>query len=173
MRSRTAVIAASITSLTFTAAISAWLVIAGIWPAPQLPSRTVVRQWIQQPLTSEFVITLVQGAAVVLWLLLTTSVLTRAYARMARTLRWLPALRLPGPLQGLTAALLGATAVSSAAAATPATAAPAAGTSHDTDQPTARHSTTKGRLVTGSRVHRGSWWGAGDLGSPPGVDLPV
>ncbi|MEV4465134.1 BTAD domain-containing putative transcriptional regulator [Micromonospora echinofusca] len=142
MRSRTAVIAASITSLIFTAVIFAWLVAAGIWPTPQLPTRATVRQWIQQPLTSEFVITLAQGAAVTLWLLLATTVLTRTYTRMARTLRWLPALRLPGPLQGLTAALLGATAVSSAAAATPASAAPAVGASHDADQPTARHSTT-------------------------------
>ncbi|MFG1892253.1 BTAD domain-containing putative transcriptional regulator [Micromonospora sp. NPDC049051] len=142
MRSRSAAIAASITSLTFTAAICAWLDAADIWPAPRLPARAAVRQWIQQPLTPEFVITLVQGAAVVLWLLLATSMLTRAYARLAHTLRWLPALRLPGPLQGLTAALLGATAVSSAAAATPAAAAPAAGTSHDTDQHTTRPSTT-------------------------------
>ncbi|WP_328851278.1 LysM peptidoglycan-binding domain-containing protein [Micromonospora globbae] len=48
------------------------------------------------------------------------AVIVRVYARAARVMRQLPTVRMPGPLQGLTAAVLGATAMSTAAAATPA-----------------------------------------------------
>ncbi|SBT65625.1 DNA-binding transcriptional activator of the SARP family [Micromonospora sediminicola] len=77
-----------------------------------------------------------------LWLLLATTVLTRAYTTLARRLRWLPALHLPGPVQGLTAALLGATAVTTATAGTPAHSAPATGTAHDSDAQPPQASTT-------------------------------
>ncbi|MEU9509307.1 BTAD domain-containing putative transcriptional regulator [Micromonospora sp. NPDC048170] len=46
-----------------------------------------------------------------LWALLATAMLTHLYARASRRLQRLARLRLPRPLQGLTAALLGATAV--------------------------------------------------------------
>ncbi|OKI45729.1 hypothetical protein A6A27_37960 [Micromonospora sp. CB01531] len=76
-------------------------------------------------MSTGFITALTIAAAVMLWLLLATAVLTHAYAALARRLRWTPALRLPGPVQGLTAALLGATAVTTAtgaaAHATPAT----------------------------------------------------
>ncbi|MCT2281125.1 LysM peptidoglycan-binding domain-containing protein, partial [Micromonospora chalcea] len=76
-------------------------------------------------MTSGVVAVLAAAAAATLWLLLATAVLAHAYASLARRLRRAPALRLPGPVQGLTAALLGATAVTTAtgavAHATPAT----------------------------------------------------
>ncbi|MFG1742075.1 BTAD domain-containing putative transcriptional regulator [Micromonospora chalcea] len=92
---------------------------------PHLPAPATIRQWIADPMTSGVVAVLAAAAAATLWLLLATAVLAHAYAALARRLRRAPALRLPGPVQGLTAALLGATAVTTAtgtvAHATPAT----------------------------------------------------
>ncbi|MCI4066163.1 LysM peptidoglycan-binding domain-containing protein [Micromonospora sp. R77] len=73
-----------------------------------------------------------------LWLFLTTAVLAHTYRRIAYHCRWLPALRLPGPVKGLTAALLGATTVTTTAAgAAPSHAAPAPDAVHDLEQPAA------------------------------------
>ncbi|MFD6263012.1 BTAD domain-containing putative transcriptional regulator [Micromonospora chalcea] len=92
---------------------------------PHLPAPATMRQWIADPMSSGVVAVLAVAAAVTLWLLLATAVLTDAYAALARRLRRAPALRLPGPVRGLTAALLGATAVTTTtgavAHATPAT----------------------------------------------------
>ncbi|AYF26726.1 hypothetical protein CSH63_04465 [Micromonospora tulbaghiae] len=92
---------------------------------PHLPAPATIRQWIADPMTSGVVAVLAAAAAATLWLLLATAVLAHGYAALARRLRRAPALRLPGPVQGLTAALLGATAVTTAtgavAHATPAT----------------------------------------------------
>ncbi|MFF0880419.1 BTAD domain-containing putative transcriptional regulator [Micromonospora aurantiaca (nom. illeg.)] len=65
-------------------------------------------------MNSGFVAILATAAAAALWLLLLTAVLTHAFARLAHRLRQAPALQIPGPVQGLTAALLGATAVTTA-----------------------------------------------------------
>ncbi|MFI8802803.1 BTAD domain-containing putative transcriptional regulator [Micromonospora chalcea] len=116
--------AAATTSVLSTAAITAVTALHRDW-TPHLPASATMRQWIADPMSSGVVALLVAAAAVTLWLLLATAVLTHAYAAMARRLRWAPAIRLPGPVQGLTAALLGATAVTTAtgavAHATPAT----------------------------------------------------
>ncbi|MET7968755.1 BTAD domain-containing putative transcriptional regulator [Micromonospora sp. NPDC005305] len=140
MRSRAANIAAVTTAVVTTASVPACLTIIGVWK-PRPPSLAATRQWIHQPMTSDFVIALAYVGAGALWLLLATAVLTHAYTWLARR-HWLPALRLPGPLQGLTAAILGATAVTTTAAATPAHAAAAAGAAHDAEHETARTSTT-------------------------------
>ncbi|MFF4940839.1 BTAD domain-containing putative transcriptional regulator [Micromonospora sp. NPDC000729] len=84
---------------------------------PHLPAPATMRQWIADPMSSGVVAVLAAAGAVALWLLLATVVLARAYASLARRLRRAPALRLPGPVQGLTAALLGATAVTTATGA--------------------------------------------------------
>lgn len=55
---------------------------------------------------TDFVALLTAAAAAALWLLLTTAVLTHAYTALAHRLRRTPALRLPSPIQGLTAAAL-------------------------------------------------------------------
>ncbi|MCW3820370.1 LysM peptidoglycan-binding domain-containing protein [Micromonospora sp. DR5-3] len=112
MTSRTARTAA-ITTVLSTAAIPVVLAMSGAW-APELPSPAALRDWIAQPMSTGFVIALTVAAGVALWLLLATAVLTHAYAALARRLRWTPTLRLPGPVQGLAAALLGATAVTTA-----------------------------------------------------------
>ncbi|SCE92334.1 LysM domain-containing protein [Micromonospora chaiyaphumensis] len=91
-------------------------------------------------MSTGFVIVLAEAAAVALWLLLATAILTHAYAALARRLRWTTTLRLPGPLQGLTAALLGATAVTTATGAT-AHANPATDTSNSA-MPAAEPTTT-------------------------------
>ena len=141
MRSRAANAAAAATSIMSTLVVAAILVASGVWH-PRLPSPAALRQWIHQPLTTDFVILLAEAGALMLWLLLATTVLTRAYTTLARRLRWLPALHLPGPVQGLTAALLGATAVTTATAGTPTHPAPATGTTHDSDAQTPQASTT-------------------------------
>ncbi|MFY1656107.1 BTAD domain-containing putative transcriptional regulator [Micromonospora sp. WMMD1274] len=116
--------AAVTTSVLSTAAITVVMVMHSGW-TPHLPAPTTMRQWIAAPMTSGVIAVLAAAAAVTLWLLLATAVLTHAYAALARRRRRAPALRLPGPVQGLTAALLGATAVTTAtgavAHATPAT----------------------------------------------------
>jgi DNA-binding SARP family transcriptional activator len=115
--SRTVQNAAITTAVLSTAAAVVALAATGTW-TPELPSPAVARRWIAQPMSTDFVIALTTAAAVMLWLLLATAVLTHAYAKLARQLRWMPTLHLPGPFQGLTAALLGATAVTTAAGAT-------------------------------------------------------
>lgn len=116
--------AAVITGVLSTAAIAVIVVMQSGW-TPNLPAPATMRQWIADPMNSGAVTVLVVAAAVTLWLLLATAVLNSVYAALARRLRPAPALRLPGPVQGLTAALLGATAVTAAtgagAHATPAT----------------------------------------------------
>ncbi|MGC4815075.1 BTAD domain-containing putative transcriptional regulator [Micromonospora sp. DT228] len=73
--------------------------------------------------------------------MLAAAITTRLYAQAARISRRLPRLHMPGPLQGITAAVLGATAVSAAATATPAhasaTTAAAAETTHAPQGPAA------------------------------------
>ncbi|MFI7208071.1 BTAD domain-containing putative transcriptional regulator [Micromonospora aurantiaca (nom. illeg.)] len=104
-------------SVLSTAAVPAVLAITGAW-SPALPAPDAVRQWIAQPMDAGFVTALTAAAAAALWLLLATSALTHAYLALARRWRWAVALRLPGPIQSLTAALLGATAVTTATGAT-------------------------------------------------------
>ena len=116
--------AAAITSVLSTVAISVVMVMQSGW-TPHLPAPGAVRLWIADPMSSGAVAVFAAATAVTLWLLLATAVLTHAYASLARRLRRVPALRLPGPVRGLTAVLLGATAVTTAtgavAHATPAT----------------------------------------------------
>ncbi|AXH91451.1 hypothetical protein DVH21_16795 [Micromonospora aurantiaca] len=116
--------AAVTTSVLSTAAITVVAALHSGW-TPHLPAPATMRQWIADPMSSGVVAVLVAAAAVTLWLLLATAVLTHAYAALARRLGRAPVLRLPRPVQGLTAALLGATAVTAAtgavAHATPAT----------------------------------------------------
>ncbi|MEV0428307.1 BTAD domain-containing putative transcriptional regulator [Micromonospora sp. NPDC050495] len=117
MTLRTARAAATTTVVLSTTAVPAVLAATGTW-TPQLPSPAAARQWIAQPMSTGFVIVLAEAAAAALWLLLATAILTHAYAALARRLRWTTSLRLPGPAQGLTAALLGATAVTTATGGT-------------------------------------------------------
>ena len=146
---RTAAVATSVLS---TAAIAVVMAMQNGW-TPHLPAPATMRQWIADPMSSGVVAVLAAAGAVALWLLLATVVLAHAYASLARRLRRAPALRLPGPVQGLTAALLGATAVTTAtgavAHATPATttfdepaAAGEATASPDSHRPAASHQPT-------------------------------
>ncbi|MFD6635165.1 BTAD domain-containing putative transcriptional regulator [Micromonospora chalcea] len=109
-------IAAVITGVLSTVAIAVVVVMRSGW-TPHLPAPVTMRQWIADPMSSGVVAVLAAAAAMALWLLLATAVLTHAFAALARRLRRAPALRLPGPVQGLTAALLGATAVTTATGA--------------------------------------------------------
>ncbi|MER7894458.1 BTAD domain-containing putative transcriptional regulator [Micromonospora sp. NPDC094482] len=88
-------------------------------------------------MSTGFVIALAGAGAVTLWLLLIMTVLVRAYTALARRLRFAPTFRLPGPVQGLTAALLGATAVTTVTGATahanPATTTGGSDQPHDTE----------------------------------------
>ncbi|WP_204019253.1 LysM peptidoglycan-binding domain-containing protein, partial [Micromonospora sediminimaris] len=86
------------------------------WFSITAPAPEQLRAWLQQPLTTGFVAALFQFSAWLLWTLLASIVSRRVYHHMARRIRWRFALRLPSPLQGLTAAFLGATAVTTTAA---------------------------------------------------------
>ncbi|WBB48446.1 BTAD domain-containing putative transcriptional regulator [Verrucosispora sp. WMMA2044] len=85
------------------------------WLRPITPAPEQMRAWLQQPLTTGFVTTLLQTCAWLLWTLLATSVAHGLDRQLRARMRWRLALRLPGPLQGLAAAVLGATAVTSSA----------------------------------------------------------
>ncbi|MGW3615217.1 LysM peptidoglycan-binding domain-containing protein [Micromonospora sp. NPDC005163] len=123
MRTRAGSFATTLASVLLVAAVPAALHHLGGWPTPDVPSTGAMRDWVRQPLTAGFLAGLAQTAAWLIWALLVTAVGARAYTRVTRTLRWLPTLHLPGPLQGLTAAVLGATAVSASTGAIPAHAA--------------------------------------------------
>ncbi len=100
------------------------------------PTRDEWAAWLQQPLTRA---TLVDGAALLAWAMwaaLLAVVLASAYRWIARLCHHLPDIRLPGPLQSLSAAMLGTVAVStSVAAASPPAAAHAAVAAADTTHP--------------------------------------
>ncbi|MFE9956481.1 LysM peptidoglycan-binding domain-containing protein [Micromonospora sp. NPDC005299] len=126
--------------LLLAAVPTALLHLAG-WPTPTVPSSAVLRDWVRQPLTAGFLTGLAQTGAWLIWAALVAAVLARVYTRVTRTLPWLPTLHVPGPLQGLTAAVLGATAVTAAAGGVPAHAAAPAGADVTTDELEAVHLT--------------------------------
>ncbi|MET9303694.1 BTAD domain-containing putative transcriptional regulator [Micromonospora aurantiaca] len=136
--------AAAATSVLSTAVVALVVVMQSGWTM-HVPAPVTMRQWIADPMGSGVVAVLAAAAAVMLWLLLATAVLTHAYAALARRLGRAPVLRLPGPVQGLTAALLGATAVTTATGAL-AHAAPATTTS---DEPAAA-----GQAIASRASHR-------------------
>jgi DNA-binding SARP family transcriptional activator len=107
------------------------------WPFPDhLPTHEECAAWVQQPLTRGSVIGAAAVAAWLMWAAFLAVLLINAYRRAARLLRCLPDIRLPGPLQGLSAAILGTVAVSTAAgAASTPVAAYAAVAAVDTAQP--------------------------------------
>ncbi|MFF0172925.1 BTAD domain-containing putative transcriptional regulator [Micromonospora profundi] len=155
MSTRSARTAALTTSILSTATVPVVLAGTGVW-TPTLPSPAVFRQWVAQPMTSGFLLALTVAAAAALWLLLSTTILLRAYSAVARRLSGVPALHVPGPVQGITAALLGATAVTTAAGT--AHAAPPSTTVGDINDHSARPS--------GTPVPRPT---ARDAGPPDGV----
>ncbi|WP_167493008.1 LysM peptidoglycan-binding domain-containing protein [Micromonospora ureilytica] len=112
-RTRTLAVA---TSVLATATGPAVLAVTNAWQPPS-PTSDDIRQLIASPLSPHLVTTLIGAAAVALWLLLITTLLTHAYATVARRARWMVEIRLPGPIRSLTAALLGASAVTTASGA--------------------------------------------------------
>ncbi|MEU7176062.1 BTAD domain-containing putative transcriptional regulator [Micromonospora tulbaghiae] len=104
------------TGVLSTVAITVVVMMRSGW-TPHLPGSATMRQWIADPMSSGVVAVLVAAGAVTLWLLLASAFLNSVYASLARRLRRAPALRLPGPVQGLAAALLGVTAFTTATGA--------------------------------------------------------
>ncbi|WP_416901342.1 BTAD domain-containing putative transcriptional regulator [Micromonospora echinospora] len=100
------------------------LVLVGHTALPR-PSVGLLREWIHQPLTPAFLTVLGLAAAWLVWALLAVAVAVRLYTATRRLARWLPPIHLPRPLQGLTAAILGASAVTATAGAAHAAPAPA------------------------------------------------
>ncbi|MEU1746643.1 LysM peptidoglycan-binding domain-containing protein [Micromonospora arida] len=151
------------TSVLATAAAAVVLAAADAWQPPS-PTSDDIRQVIASPLSPHLVTALIGAAAVALWLLLITTLLTHAYAALARRARWTITIRLPGPIRSLTAALLGASAVTTATGASahcapvtsttdqpgtePVTAAPTPPTTHFTaGHPPPAHRTAPTRTV--------------------------
>lgn len=137
MTSRVAPIAATLAYGVFLAAVPTALIHQAGPPDLGPPSADALQAFIRQPLTRGFILALAHGGAWLIWALLAGTTAIRGYHRLTRALRWLPALRLPGPLQHLAAVLLGATAVT-AAGGLPAHAAPATATTSDTPHPSTR-----------------------------------
>jgi len=106
------------------------------------PTRDEWAAWLAQPLTRATLVAATALLAWAMWAVLLAVVLASAYARIARLCRRLPDLRLPGPLQGLSAAMLGTVAVgTSVAAVSPPAAAHAAVTTETTPHPARPHPT--------------------------------
>ncbi|WP_371409329.1 LysM peptidoglycan-binding domain-containing protein [Micromonospora zamorensis] len=101
-------------------AVPVTLVRVGRWPRSQGSWTTLLRGWVEEPLSGGFLAGIAYLAAWLLWGLLAAAITARLYAQAARMSRRLPRLHMPGPLQGIMAAVLGVTAVSTAATATPA-----------------------------------------------------
>ncbi|WP_328372697.1 BTAD domain-containing putative transcriptional regulator [Micromonospora zamorensis] len=120
MRSRVASAAHTSAATLLVVAVPVTLVRVGRWPRPQGSWTTLLRGWAEEPLTGGFLAGIAYLAAWLLWVMLAAVITARLYAQAARMSRRLPRLHMPGPLQGITAAVLGATAVSTAATATPA-----------------------------------------------------
>ncbi|MGC4856657.1 BTAD domain-containing putative transcriptional regulator [Micromonospora sp. DT4] len=120
MRARIASAAHASAVALLVVAVPVTLVRVGRWPRPEGSWAVLLREWIEEPLNGGFLSGVVYVTAWLLWGLLAAAITARVYAQVARMSRWLPRLHLPGPMQGLTAAVLGATAVSTAAAASPA-----------------------------------------------------
>ncbi|MEU7769838.1 BTAD domain-containing putative transcriptional regulator [Micromonospora taraxaci] len=120
MRSRVASAAHTSAATLLLVAVPVTLVRVGRWPRPQGSWTTLLRGWVEEPLSGGFLAGVAYLAAWLLWGLLAAAITARLYAQAARMSRRLPRLHMPGPLQGITAAVLGATAVSTAATATPA-----------------------------------------------------
>ncbi|MEV0810853.1 hypothetical protein, partial [Micromonospora sp. NPDC050200] len=97
MRPRRLLIAAAATSASIIAAAVTAAVRVGVAPAPRLPTQAEARELIQQPLTTGFITAAAQLGGAVLAALLLTTCLAHLYRRCAQSLRWLPAVRLPGP----------------------------------------------------------------------------
>ncbi|MCX4387293.1 LysM peptidoglycan-binding domain-containing protein [Micromonospora peucetia] len=137
MKSRVSSVATTLVYGTLLAAVPAALIHQAGPPELDLPSADAVQAFIRQPLTRGFILALAHGGAWLIWGLLAATTAVRGYHRLARALRWLPALRLPGPLQHLAAVLLGATAVT-ATGGLPAHAVPGTATTSDTPHPPTR-----------------------------------
>ncbi|MFV2112924.1 BTAD domain-containing putative transcriptional regulator [Micromonospora sp. LOL_025] len=138
MTSRAARFLAIATSALTTTAVLLVLAVTGTWTTA-MPAPGAMRQWITQPISADFIAALAATAATALWLLLSTAIFTHAYRALGHQLRWTAKVRLPSPIQSLTAALLGATAVTTVAGAT-AHAAPV--TTSGGDLPAAEPATT-------------------------------
>ncbi|MEU5669041.1 BTAD domain-containing putative transcriptional regulator [Micromonospora sp. NPDC047753] len=116
-------------------AVPVTLVRVDRWPHPQGSWTTLLRGWVEEPLSGGFLAGIAYLAAWLLWAMLAAAITARLYAQAARMSRRLPQLHLPGPLQGITAAVLGATAVSTAATATPAHASATTAATAETTHP--------------------------------------
>ncbi|MGC5661695.1 BTAD domain-containing putative transcriptional regulator [Micromonospora sp. WMMD723] len=137
MARRTSAAAVRTVTSVFALAPPALLYQVGWVTVPEL-SADRLRAWVHQPLTASFIAMLGYAGAWALWVLLVAAVIDHAHRHLTARLRWHFTLHLPGPLQALAAALLGTTAVTTAAAL------PAAAHDHtaaDADPPPADRAT--------------------------------
>jgi two-component SAPR family response regulator/LysM repeat protein len=144
---RTARILAIATSVLSATAVPVTLAATGTWQlAP--PASDDIRQWIAHPMNTRFVTVLMCATAVALWLLLATVVLTHAYTTLARRARWTAAIRLPSPIRSLTAALVGASAITTVTGA----AAHAAPVTNSAELPTTEAGTAAPTVLIADRA---------------------
>ncbi|GAA4474184.1 hypothetical protein [Phytohabitans houttuyneae] len=85
------------------------------WPLPdQVPSRTQWQAWLAEPLTWHSIVAAATIAGWLMWGIYAATAVCEVYRWMSRGRR-LPRLSIPGPLQALSAAVLGSTAISASA----------------------------------------------------------
>ncbi|WP_433688020.1 BTAD domain-containing putative transcriptional regulator [Micromonospora carbonacea] len=125
-------------------------------PYLRWPDGDEVQVWIGQPLTPGFLTVLALAAGWVLWALLGAAVLTHLHHWAGHRLRRLGQLRLPGPMQGLTAALLGATAVTAGASGTTPALAVTAADLPDNPMPSAANADSSPRTIGASADRDGA-----------------
>lgn len=85
-----------------------WLTFKGL-------SAARMRDWLHEPLTVGFLAVLGRSGLWLLWIFVMAAVTDHTYRRLAARMRWRCDLRLPGPVQAFTAAMLGSTAATSVA----------------------------------------------------------
>ncbi|MFB6393548.1 BTAD domain-containing putative transcriptional regulator [Polymorphospora sp. 2-325] len=99
-----------------------------------MPDRQALVAWVSEPLTPGFVGGCLAAVGWLLWALVVAVAVARVTTRLSSRRRWLARVRLPAPVQGLAAALLGAAAVSSASPALAHPTTPVAVTDNHPDQ---------------------------------------
>ncbi|BCJ65650.1 BTAD domain-containing putative transcriptional regulator [Polymorphospora rubra] len=128
--------------------------LAGL-PNPRVvPDRRALVAWIAEPLTPGFVGGCLAAVAWLLWALVVAVAVARVTTRLSSRRRWLARVRLPAPVQGLAAALLGAAAVSSASPALAHPTMPVAVTDTHSDQVRETRPTTVAGGFTTTRTEQ-------------------
>ncbi|WP_446686803.1 BTAD domain-containing putative transcriptional regulator [Plantactinospora siamensis] len=107
--------AGTLSAAVMSAPVAALILV--VRPAVRMPTADGVTHWLRQPLSPPTLVLTAVTVAVLLWVLVTATVVGHCVRLTGRLSHRLPALHVPGPVRTLNAALLGAAAVSATAGA--------------------------------------------------------